>query len=133
MAGPACTRAAYAAPGSRLPLCRTYCTGPRKVATMTADPSAAGTRDSVTPGGPPGTGALPAWPARAWAGELATALGRPGAAGDDVPQAAVTQTPARTAATGSLRIMRISYLRRTAAGRRGRSRPPPRRARRPRR
>src|SRR5271157_2884324 len=122
MAGPACTRAAYAAPGSRLPLCRTYCTGPWKVATVTADPPAVCTRDSVTPGGPPGIGLPPAWPARAGAacpGELAAARARPGAAGEDVPQAAVTHTPARTAATGIMRIMRNAGLRRTAAGRRG--------------
>src|SRR5208283_4513088 len=50
MTGPACSSPEYRAPGSRLPLCRTNCTGPWKTATVTTDPSAVCTRETVTPG-----------------------------------------------------------------------------------
>src|SRR5580700_11515486 len=51
MAGPAVTPAMAAAyPGSELPLCSTYPTGPRKAATVTTSPSAVRTREIVTCG-----------------------------------------------------------------------------------
>ena len=37
-----------AAPGSSLPLCSTYRTGPRNAATVTTDPSVARTRETMT-------------------------------------------------------------------------------------
>src|SRR5580704_4764390 len=73
--GPARTRPA-AAPGSSLPLCRTYVTGPEKVATVTTDPSAVRIRVTVTRGlaGAAGT-ASAAWlaPGRTGADEAAWA------------------------------------------------------------
>src|SRR5271165_2402591 len=51
MAGPAVTPFTAAAyPGSELPLCSTYRTGPRKAATVTTTPSAVRTREIVTCG-----------------------------------------------------------------------------------
>ena len=115
--GPALTRPA-AAPGSSLPLCRTYVTGPVKVATVTTDPSAVRIRVTVTRGaaGAAGT-ASPAWlaPGLAGADEAAEARavaepvaesvagaparldGPPGcvAAGGEL-QAAIAHRPART-------------------------------------
>ncbi len=46
--GPARTSPAAAGPGSTLPLCSTYCTGPRKIATVTTDPSAVRTWVTMT-------------------------------------------------------------------------------------
>src|SRR5450631_3384168 len=51
MTGPARSSPEYRGPGSRPPLCRTNCTGPPKTATVTTDPSAVRTRETVTPGG----------------------------------------------------------------------------------
>jgi hypothetical protein len=64
-AGPARTRPAAAGPGSPLPLCRTYRTGPEKVARVTRDPSAVRIRVTATrgAGGAAGT-ATAAWPGR---------------------------------------------------------------------
>src|SRR6266853_4636360 len=56
--GPARTNRAYAGPGSWLPLCNAYRTGPRKVATVTREPSAVRIRVTVTPGGGAGAVAL---------------------------------------------------------------------------
>src|SRR5690242_1541529 len=48
---------AAAYPGSELPLCSTYRTGPRKAATVTTTPSAVRTREIVTCGAGFGLGA----------------------------------------------------------------------------
>src|SRR5271166_4679024 len=74
-AGPAWTRPA-AAPGSSLPSCRTYVTGPAKVATVSTEPSAVRIRATVTRGGAGAAGTASAgWLAPGPAGQAGRVRG----------------------------------------------------------
>src|SRR5450631_2928011 len=95
MTGPACSSPEYRGPGSRLPLCRTNCTGPWKTATVTTDPSAARTRETATPEGTAaGSGRADELPPEA-DGVPAMATGGT----DDELHAVVSHTPATAVAT----------------------------------
>src|SRR5271165_4977791 len=123
--GLAWTRPA-AAPGSSLPSCRTYVTGPAKVATVSTEPSAVRIRATVTRGGAGAAGTASAgWlaPGRAGAVRAGAVTGVPArldrlagcaAVGGEL-QAAIAHRPAREAAVQPLRMVH-SLVRR--AGRR---------------
>src|SRR5271165_3825508 len=114
-AGPAWTRPA-AAPGSSLPSCRTYVTGPVKVARVSTDPSAVRIRVTVTRGAG-GAGSLAgtrgvAEPVaesvagvRAWLDGAAWCAAAGCVAAGDELQAAIAHRPASQAAVQSLRIV----------------------------
>src|SRR6516164_259089 len=128
MAGPARTSPAAAAPGSPLPLCRTYRTGPEKVARVTRDPSAVRVRVTVTRGVGGAAGAV----AAAWLADGAVrgaeaagtlpVVARVVAPRDPVPwapaagpgdelHAVSAHRPASRPAVQSLRIVRSRCLR----------------------
>src|SRR5579862_8198991 len=125
MAGPALTTGSAAEPGSLLPQCSRYTTGPANLASVTTEPSAARNRVTTTRGaggfGAGEAGGLLAGTLEPVTEESTSAAGRPGWAGDEHAAAVSAAATAATAAARRARRPRRGLTgigTATAAGRR---------------